>query len=163
MTPTAFQAPLAVSIRDPMVCAGCGELVCDRFFLLAAGRVWHGACLRCSLCHCELQTHASLYWRDGNIYCQQDYCRIFGGGQCARCFQPIPPSALVMRSGDLTFHPQCFSCQECDVKLLPGNLYCMQGRPSALVCLPSCWTGQVKKKKKKIRQELSALSKHCWE
>uniref|UniRef100_A0A3P9JPQ5 LIM zinc-binding domain-containing protein n=1 Tax=Oryzias latipes TaxID=8090 RepID=A0A3P9JPQ5_ORYLA len=104
-------APLAVSIRDPMVCAGCGELVCDRFFLLAAGRVWHGACLRCSLCHCELQTHASLYWRDGNIYCQQDYCRIFGGGQCARCFQPIPPSALVMRSGDLTFHPQCFSCQ----------------------------------------------------
>ncbi|XP_020562626.2 LIM/homeobox protein Awh-like [Oryzias latipes] len=120
-------APLAVSIRDPMVCAGCGELVCDRFFLLAAGRVWHGACLRCSLCHCELQTHASLYWRDGNIYCQQDYCRIFGGGRCARCFQPIPPSALVMRSGDLTFHPQCFSCQECDVKLLPGNLYCMQG------------------------------------
>ncbi|CAG5888213.1 unnamed protein product [Menidia menidia] len=119
--------PTAVSINEPLMCGGCGEQVCDRFFLLAAGRVWHGVCLRCSQCHCELQTHPSLFWRDGNIYCQQDYCRLFGGGQCARCFQPIPPSALVMRSGELTFHPHCFSCQECDVKLMPGNLYCMQG------------------------------------
>ncbi|XP_055368878.1 LIM homeobox transcription factor 1-beta-like isoform X1 [Betta splendens] len=54
--------------------------------------------------------------------------RMFGGGQCARCCQPIPASALVMRSGELTFHPQCFSCQECEVKLVPGNLYCMQGQ-----------------------------------
>ena len=35
--------------------------VCDRFFLLAASRVWHGTCLRCSQCQCELQTHPSLY------------------------------------------------------------------------------------------------------
>ncbi|XP_070778303.1 LIM/homeobox protein Awh-like [Enoplosus armatus] len=124
----ADDTPTAVSIQEPMTCAGCGEQVCDRFFLLAAGRVWHGVCLRCSQCQCELQTHPSLYWRDGNIYCQQDYCRTFGGGQCARCFQPIPASALVMRSGELTFHPHCFSCQECDVKLIPGNLYCMQGQ-----------------------------------
>uniref|UniRef100_G3P5H7 LIM/homeobox protein Lhx9 n=1 Tax=Gasterosteus aculeatus aculeatus TaxID=481459 RepID=G3P5H7_GASAC len=119
--------PAAVSLRGPMTCAGCGEQVCDRFFLLAAGGVWHGACLRCSRCRCELQTHASLFWREGNIYCQQDYCRMFGGGRCARCFQPIPASALVMRSGELTFHPHCFSCQECDVTLTPGNLYCLQG------------------------------------
>uniref|UniRef100_A0A3B5MPL3 LIM zinc-binding domain-containing protein n=1 Tax=Xiphophorus couchianus TaxID=32473 RepID=A0A3B5MPL3_9TELE len=59
----------------PIICAGCGEQVCDRFFLLAAGRVWHSICLRCSQCHCELQTHPSLFWRDGNIYCQQDYSR----------------------------------------------------------------------------------------
>ncbi|XP_074468594.1 LIM/homeobox protein Awh-like [Sebastes fasciatus] len=124
----ADNTPTTVSIQEPMTCAGCGEQVCDRFFLLAAGSVWHGVCLRCSQCHCELQTQPSLYWRDGNIYCQQDYCRMFGGGQCARCFQPIPASALVMRSGELTFHPHCFSCQECDVTLIPGNLYCMQGQ-----------------------------------
>ncbi|KAM7373662.1 hypothetical protein PAMP_008498 [Pampus punctatissimus] len=53
---------------------------------------------------------------------------MFGIGQCARCFQPIPASALVMRSGELTFHPHCFSCEECDIKLMPGNLYCMQGQ-----------------------------------
>uniref|UniRef100_A0A8C6M687 LIM/homeobox protein Lhx9 n=1 Tax=Nothobranchius furzeri TaxID=105023 RepID=A0A8C6M687_NOTFU len=105
----------AVSIQEPIICAGCGEQVCDRFFLLAAGRVWHNVCLCCSQCQCELQTHPSLYWRDGNIYCQQDYCRskpfsaLFC--QCARCFQPIPPTAMVMRSGDLAFHPHCFSCQ----------------------------------------------------
>ncbi|XP_028275988.1 LIM/homeobox protein Awh-like [Parambassis ranga] len=124
----AAAALTAVSIPEPLMCAGCGEQVCDRFFLLAAGSVWHDVCLRCSQCQCELQTHPSLYWRDGNIYCQQDYCRLFAGGQCARCFQPIPASALVMRSGELTFHPHCFSCQECDVKLMPGNLYCMQGQ-----------------------------------
>ncbi|XP_053302367.1 LIM/homeobox protein Lhx9-like [Pleuronectes platessa] len=124
----ADEAPTAVSIQEPMTCSGCGEQVCDRFFLLAASRVWHGTCLRCSQCQCELQTHPSLYWRDGDIYCQQDYSRRFGGGQCARCFQPIPASALVMRSGELTFHPQCFSCQECDVTLMPGNLYCVQGQ-----------------------------------
>ncbi|XP_075938481.1 LIM/homeobox protein Awh-like [Anarhichas minor] len=122
------ETPTAVSIQEPMTCAGCAEQVCDRFFLLAAGSVWHAPCLRCSQCHCELQTHPSLYWRDGNIYCQQDYCRMFGGGQCVRCFQPIPASALVMRSGELTFHPHCFSCQECDVTLTPGNLYCIQGQ-----------------------------------
>ncbi|XP_056277570.1 LIM/homeobox protein Lhx9-like [Pseudoliparis swirei] len=94
-----------------MACAGCGERVCDRFFLLAAGGAWHGACLRCSRCRCELQTQPSLFWRDGNIYCQQDYCRAFGGGRCARCCQPIPASALVMRAGQLTFHPHCFCCQ----------------------------------------------------
>ncbi|XP_071355620.1 LIM/homeobox protein Lhx9-like isoform X2 [Trachinotus anak] len=114
---TANNALTAVSIQEPMICAGCGEQVCDRFFLLAAGRVWHGPCLRCSQCQCELQTHPSLYCRDGNIYCQQDYCRMFGGGQCARCFQPIPATALVMRSGEFTFHPHCFSCQG-------QNLYC---------------------------------------
>ncbi|CAK6977845.1 LIM/homeobox protein Awh-like [Scomber scombrus] len=120
--------PAAISKQEPVMCAGCGEQVCDRFFLLAAGSVWHGVCLRCSQCQCELQTQPSLYWRDGNIYCQQDYCRMFGGGQCARCFQPIPASALVMRSGELTFHLHCFSCEECDVTLMPGNLYCMQGQ-----------------------------------
>ncbi|CAJ1082865.1 LIM/homeobox protein Lhx9-like [Xyrichtys novacula] len=124
----ADDPPAAVTIQEPVMCAGCGEQVCDRFFLLAAGQVWHGACLRCSQCHGELQTHPSLFWRDGHIYCQQDYNRLFGGGQCARCFQPIPASALVMRSGKLTFHLHCFSCQECDVKLIPGNLYCMQGQ-----------------------------------
>lgn len=119
-----------------MLCGGCGGRVGDRVILLAAGRVWHGACLRCSQCQCELQSHTSLYCRDGKIYCQHDYCRLFSVGRCARCSQPIPSSALVMRSGSLTFHPHCFSCQVCDVTLLPGNLYYAQGR--SLYCQLHC-------------------------
>ncbi|XP_076862391.1 LIM/homeobox protein Awh-like isoform X2 [Brachyhypopomus gauderio] len=115
-------------VATPLICGGCGKRVCDHFVLLAAGQAWHGACLRCSQCQCELQTHPSLYCKEGNIYCQQDYCRLFGVGRCTRCHQPIPSSALVMRSGEMTFHPQCFSCQECDVTLLPGNLYCVEGQ-----------------------------------
>ncbi|CAL8374267.1 unnamed protein product [Boreogadus saida] len=118
----------APSLQEPILCAGCGGRVVERFFLLAAGRAWHGACLRCCQCHRELETSPSLYWRGGNTYCQQDYCRLFVIGRCARCQQPIPPTAMVMRSGELTFHPHCFSCQECDITLLPGNLYFLQGR-----------------------------------
>ncbi|KAL4629607.1 LIM/homeobox protein Lhx9-like [Arapaima gigas] len=118
--------------QGPMLCGGCGRHVWDRFVLFAAGHVWHEACLCCSVCQCELQAHPSLYCRDGRIYCQQDYCRLFSVGRCARCSQPIPSSALVMRSGALTFHPHCFTCQECNVTLLPGNLYCMQG--TSLFC-----------------------------
>uniref|UniRef100_A0A3B4A301 LIM zinc-binding domain-containing protein n=1 Tax=Periophthalmus magnuspinnatus TaxID=409849 RepID=A0A3B4A301_9GOBI len=44
----------------------CGGHIQDRFFLLAAGRAWHSVCLCCSVCHCELQTQPSLFWRDGN-------------------------------------------------------------------------------------------------
>ncbi|KPP74770.1 hypothetical protein Z043_106041, partial [Scleropages formosus] len=117
----------AALTSGPMLCGGCGRRVCDRFVLFAAGHMWHEACLRCSLCQCELQAHPSLYCRDGRIYCQQDYCRLFSVGRCARCSQPIPSSALVMRSGPLAFHPRCFTCQECNVALMPGNLYCMQG------------------------------------
>ncbi|CDQ57399.1 unnamed protein product [Oncorhynchus mykiss] len=121
-------SPATGLVEEPLVCAGCEGRVCDRFVLLAAGRAWHEACLRCSQCQCELQTHLTLYCRDGSIYCQQDYCRLFSVGRCARCSQPIPSSAMVMRSGDLTFHPECFSCQECDVTLMPGNLYSQHGQ-----------------------------------
>uniref|UniRef100_A0A672FQG8 LIM/homeobox protein Lhx9 n=1 Tax=Salarias fasciatus TaxID=181472 RepID=A0A672FQG8_SALFA len=118
------------AVQQPMACAGCGEHVRDRVLLVVAGSAWHGACLRCSRCRCELQDQATLFWRDGqdiNTSLFLSPRRTQGGGQCARCFQPIPASDLVMRSGELTFHPQCFSCQECDVALLPGSLYCMQG------------------------------------
>uniref|UniRef100_A0A3P8PHA0 LIM zinc-binding domain-containing protein n=1 Tax=Astatotilapia calliptera TaxID=8154 RepID=A0A3P8PHA0_ASTCA len=74
----------------------CTALLLDRFFLLAAGRVWHNPCLRCSQCQCELQTHPSLYWRDGNIYCQQDYCR------SARSRLPLLPVFHLSDSGVLS-------------------------------------------------------------
>lgn len=83
------QTPAAASGHPSMTCAGCGEQVCDRFFLLAVGQAWHGACLRCSQCHCELQTHPSLYWRDGKIYCQQDY------GRSEETFHPVCPFTVL--------------------------------------------------------------------
>ncbi|XP_072530128.1 LIM/homeobox protein Awh-like [Salminus brasiliensis] len=123
-----ISTPSPSLVAAPLICGGCGERVSDRVVLLAAGQAWHGACLRCSQCQCELQTHSSLYCRDGSIFCQHDYCSLFGIGRCARCAQPIPSSALVMKSGNMSFHLHCFSCQECDVTLLPGNLYCVEGR-----------------------------------
>ncbi|XP_048849857.1 LIM/homeobox protein Lhx9-like isoform X4 [Brienomyrus brachyistius] len=117
-----------VPLDGDMSCGGCGGRVWDRFILYAVGQAWHSTCLRCSLCQCELQMHPSLFCRDGKIYCQQDYYRLFSEGACAQCARPIPSSTLVMRSGALTFHPHCFTCQECNVILLPGSLYFLHGR-----------------------------------
>ncbi|XP_066580852.1 LIM/homeobox protein Lhx2 [Amia ocellicauda] len=111
-----------------VLCAGCGGRVSDRFVLLAAGGAWHGACLRCSVCREELGGQLTLYCKNSALYCREDYCRLFSVGRCARCAQPIPSSALVMRSGPLTFHPHCFTCQVCGVVLLPGDLYSLKGR-----------------------------------
>ncbi|KAJ0055205.1 hypothetical protein NL108_012716, partial [Boleophthalmus pectinirostris] len=119
-----------------ITCASCGGRVQDRFFLLAAGRVWHSSCLCCSECHCELQTQPSLFWRDGAPYCHLHYCRLFGGGHCARCLQLISASDLVMKSGALNFHQHCFCCQECEEPLVPGSLYRLQGQ--SLFCQPHC-------------------------
>lgn len=45
------------------------------FYLLAADRAWHGACLRCCRCSQPLDAELSCFCRDGNIYCKEDYYR----------------------------------------------------------------------------------------
>uniref|UniRef100_A0A3B4BI34 LIM zinc-binding domain-containing protein n=1 Tax=Periophthalmus magnuspinnatus TaxID=409849 RepID=A0A3B4BI34_9GOBI len=69
------QSTCSLCVYSPITCGGCGGHIQDRFFLLAAGRAWHSVCLCCSVCHCELQTQPSLFWRDGAPYCHLHYCR----------------------------------------------------------------------------------------
>lgn len=63
------------NIAPQNVCGGCGNIIRDRFYLVAADRAWHGQCLRCCRCTQPLDTELSCFSRDGNIYCKEDYYR----------------------------------------------------------------------------------------
>ncbi|XP_064458671.1 LIM/homeobox protein Lhx9-like [Ornithodoros turicata] len=103
------------------MCAGCGSHIVDRFYLLAVERQWHTKCLRC--CHCKQQLDSELtcFARDGNIYCKEDYYRLFAVKRCARCQQGIFASELVMRARDLVYHLHCFTCAWCNAALAQGD------------------------------------------
>ncbi|XP_055677036.1 LIM/homeobox protein Lhx9-like isoform X2 [Lutzomyia longipalpis] len=108
-------------------CAGCGLSIKDRFYLLAADRAWHGQCLRCCRCSQPLDTELSCFCRGGNIYCKEDYCRIFSTTRCAKCGDGLSSSELVMRAREMVFHVTCFSCTLCGAPLSAGDTAAIRG------------------------------------
>ncbi|XP_026052526.1 LIM/homeobox protein Lhx2-like isoform X1 [Carassius auratus] len=118
--------------ESPM-CAGCGALISDRFYLLAADRRWHERCLKCSACHADLESELTCFSKHGYIYCKEDYySRRFSLQRCARCHLGISASEVVMRAGDLVYHLSCFSCATCDKVLFTGDHYGM--RETSVYC-----------------------------
>ncbi|XP_059055136.1 protein apterous-like isoform X2 [Achroia grisella] len=113
-------------------CAGCGTRITDRYYLLALERRWHTPCLRCCECKMPLDSEQRCYARDSNIFCKNDYFRLYGSKRCARCNTPISASELVMRARDLVFHVHCFSCALCNTPLNKGDTFGI--RDSAVYC-----------------------------
>ncbi|XP_072930867.1 protein apterous-like isoform X2 [Epargyreus clarus] len=113
-------------------CAGCGARITDRYYLLALERRWHTPCLRCCECKMPLDSERRCYARDSNIFCKNDYFRLYGSKRCARCNTPISASELVMRARDLVFHVHCFSCALCNAPLTKGDTFGI--RDSAVYC-----------------------------
>ncbi|XP_025156972.1 LIM/homeobox protein Lhx9 [Harpegnathos saltator] len=124
-----------VSIAEGTLgCGGCGREIAERWYLKAADRVWHCGCLRC--CHCRVPLAAELtcFARDGNIYCKEDYCRLFAVSRCSRCRAGISASELVMRARELVYHVACFTCASCGTPLNKGDHF---GQRDGLVyCRP---------------------------
>ncbi|KAK2159068.1 hypothetical protein LSH36_159g05024 [Paralvinella palmiformis] len=60
---------------EPAVCAGCGGRILDRYYLLAVDRPWHVTCLQCAECKLPLDSEATCFAKDENIYCKEDYYR----------------------------------------------------------------------------------------
>ncbi|XP_050461320.1 LIM/homeobox protein Lhx9-like [Cataglyphis hispanica] len=115
-------------------CGGCGREIAERWYLRAADRAWHCGCLHC--CHCRLPLAAELtcFARNGNIYCKEDYYRLFAVSRCSRCRAGISASELVMRARDLVYHVACFTCASCGTPLNKGDHF---GQRDGLVyCRP---------------------------
>ncbi|XP_047115616.1 LIM/homeobox protein Lhx9-like [Schistocerca piceifrons] len=125
---------VSAAALEASCCAGCGARICDRYFLLAADRQWHSACLRCCDCKLPLASELTCFSRDGNIYCKEDYYRLFAVKRCARCQAGISASELVMRARDLVYHVQCFTCASCGVPLAKGDHFGM--RDELVYCRP---------------------------
>ncbi|XP_023030014.1 apterous [Leptinotarsa decemlineata] len=115
-------------------CSGCGERIHDRFYLLAVDRQWHASCLKCCECKLPLDSDLTCFARDGNIYCKEDYYRMFAVSRCARCHAGISANELVMRARDLVYHLHCFSCASCGILLSKGDHFGM--REGLIYCRP---------------------------
>ncbi|XP_069674438.1 LIM/homeobox protein Lhx9-like isoform X2 [Periplaneta americana] len=119
---------------EPAVCGGCGGRITDRYYLLAVDRQWHSACLKCCECKLALDSELTCFARDGNIYCKEDYYRLFAVKRCGRCQAGISASELVMRARDLVYHLHCFTCASCGVALAKGDHFGM--RDGLVYCRP---------------------------
>ncbi|XP_075230308.1 LIM/homeobox protein Lhx9-like [Lycorma delicatula] len=117
-----------------VVCAACHQKITDRFYLLAVDRQWHLGCLQCCECKLPLDTELTCFARHGNIYCKEDYYRLFAVKRCGRCGTGISASELVMRARDAVYHLHCFSCASCGVLLTKGDHFGM--RDGLVYCRP---------------------------
>ncbi|KAK6629382.1 LIM/homeobox protein Lhx9 [Polyplax serrata] len=122
------------SATCPAACAGCGSRILDRYYLLAVDRQWHSPCLKCCECKLPLDTELTCFARDGNIYCKEDYYRLFAIKRCNRCQMGISASELVMRAKDMVFHLNCFTCTSCGIPLSKGDHFGM--RNGLVYCHP---------------------------
>ncbi|XP_020285222.1 LIM/homeobox protein Lhx9-like [Pseudomyrmex gracilis] len=115
-------------------CGGCGREIVERWYLRAADRAWHCDCLRCCHCRVTLSGELTCFAREGNIYCKEDYYRLFAVSRCSRCRAGISASELVMRARELVYHVACFTCASCGTPLNKGDHF---GQRDGLVyCRP---------------------------
>ncbi|XP_044272314.1 LIM/homeobox protein Lhx9-like [Tribolium madens] len=122
------------SAVDGTTCAGCRGRIQDRYYLLAVDRQWHASCLKCCECKLPLDTELTCFARDGNIYCKEDYYRMFAVTRCGRCQAGISANELVMRARDSVYHLHCFSCTSCGIPLSKGDHFGM--RDGLIYCRP---------------------------
>nr|AAV84105.1 apterous [Euprymna scolopes] len=120
------QHPNSVLTQDdhkPFICAGCGDLITERYYLNVANNAWHFNCLKCYECKSTLDTERSCYERMGNYYCRDDYQRLFSTQRCARCNMGIQSTDLVMRARNHVYHLTCFTCFTCNKALQAGDTF----------------------------------------
>ncbi|XP_055629210.1 LIM/homeobox protein Awh-like isoform X2 [Toxorhynchites rutilus septentrionalis] len=103
-------------------CRGCSEAITDRFMLEMSGCAWHASCLQCSVCYRPLEREVSCYFKDGEVYCKQDYVRKYQTS-CAKCSRPISPTDWVRRARNFVFHLACFACDSCERQLSTGEQF----------------------------------------
>lgn len=108
-------------------CGGCGNLIEERFYLQTVGRNWHCYCLRCAHCSVQLESESSCFLRNGQIYCKDDYYKLFCP-KCSGCCSYIKPEELVMKikrqdQETLFYHVYCFICCTCNQKLHKGDYF----------------------------------------
>ncbi|TRY63615.1 hypothetical protein TCAL_07146 [Tigriopus californicus] len=106
--------------NEPVDCSLCGDVISDRYILQVASRSWHSECLRCSICQTMLDSHASCFLRDDQLFCKLDYAKLFGA-KCFKCCRLISPTDWVRKARDQVYHLACFACDACKRQLSTGE------------------------------------------
>ncbi|GAA6219833.1 LIM domain kinase 1-like [Lates japonicus] len=74
---------------------------------------------RCCECGCILSHW--YYEREGQLYCKKHYWARYGE-HCHGCRETIA-TGLIMVAGEQKYHPECFTCMNCDMFIGDGDTY----------------------------------------
>jgi len=106
------------------MCSGCRNSIMEKHIVMMDGAPWHAECFKCCMCHIGLSGHSSCFLKNGNVYCREDYCSVFGV-KCAKCFLKIVATDWVRRARDNIYHLACFSCYSCKGHLSTGDEFAL--------------------------------------
>jgi len=117
-------------------CKRCGKMLEGNILKLPGGS-YHTDCFTCKVCNVSLAGEAVSVDDKDEIYCSDDYDRMFAV-KCGSCKMPIVPvrgetTAPRLRALGQDFHPECFKCQTCGVMLEDG-CYPLDKKPYCIEC-----------------------------
>ncbi|VDD81189.1 unnamed protein product [Mesocestoides corti] len=112
-----YQLYCAINSLAP-ICSRCCEQVHEKTLLLVLDQYWHAKCLYCP--DCGVSLISKCFYRDGEVYCREDFFRRFGT-KCASCEEGIPPNEMVRKAHNHVYHLECFVCHVCARSLNTGD------------------------------------------
>ncbi|BHF80458.1 LIM/homeobox protein Lhx3 [Sparganum proliferum] len=105
-------------------CSRCGDKVNERTLIRVLDQFWHAKCMYCP--DCGVSLGSKCFFRDGEVYCKEDFFRRFGT-KCASCEEGIPPSEVVRKAHNHVYHLDCFVCYSCSRPLNTGDEFYLLG------------------------------------
>ncbi|XP_066921912.1 LIM domain kinase 2-like isoform X2 [Clytia hemisphaerica] len=113
----------------PIKCNKCLKVIKRQSeTVLALQNTWHKHCFRCITCKERLRK-VYYSWK-GELYCKKHYLEKYAHF-CHICHKPI--SGLLMVSGEISFHHECFKCCKCRILIGHQENYVFEER-SRLYC-----------------------------
>lgn len=86
------------------------------------GKLYHTACLSCHHCGVSLANRTTIFQKDSNVYCQEDFQNFFCK-RCTTCGQHLLQNCITVN--DEFYHPECLACSVC--KKLLTKYICVEG------------------------------------
>jgi hypothetical protein len=132
-------------------CAQCKKPITGRS-VTALGKQWHPEHFCCSYCEQPFGGDPYKLGPDQKPYCDKHYVQLFGK-KCRYCRQNIADK--VTNAHGVTYHPDHFLCNGCDVRLTGGKFMLWESKPMCGPCflkLPKA----IKEREKKINDAIKA-------
>ncbi|TPX46107.1 hypothetical protein SeLEV6574_g03408 [Synchytrium endobioticum] len=99
-------------------CQKCNDVIKGAGFVCVSIRgsayKYHKQCYTCHQCHNILPVGKSLFYNDGDLFCES--CASDDLGVCAVC-KTILSEGTYCTLGNHKFHPKCFTCRQCQTIL----------------------------------------------
>uniref|UniRef100_A0A183SKC3 LIM domain protein n=1 Tax=Schistocephalus solidus TaxID=70667 RepID=A0A183SKC3_SCHSO len=115
---------LSLSLFLVPTCSRCGDKVNERTLIRVLDQFWHARCMYCP--DCGISLGSKCFFRDGEVYCKEDFFRRFGT-KCASCEEGIPPSEVVRKAHNHVYHLDCFVCYSCSRPFNTGDEFYLLG------------------------------------